>query len=268
MMADSDAAGDAAASRIALDTLEAFGTVLSVKLYRLKLDPPPSRPIIPCLDHEAMLHQTVAPHAAAYVQESASGDLHEVVFFPGNHRIEIDTMSTSGEASAESRGRFITFLRTRMPDYRVTVRRASRWRGDQRVAEACRAHVSLRDALLGTDMDAVARDIERLRTIGALMEKQSRVASWAVRTVTAPILAAAGVISYQVLESFTTRLGEGGVNALRYAVLSVLGAVFLYYGLKAVQLTGMSTRVWKRATEYTLILAERRRLLVAAHPPS
>jgi len=100
------------------------------------------------------------------------------------------------------------------------------------------------------------------------MEKQSRVASWAVRTVTAPILAAAGVISYQVLESFTTRLGEGGVNALRYAVLSVLGAVFLYYGLKAVQLTGMSTRVWKRATEYTLILAERRRLLVAAHPPS
>ena len=68
------------------------------------------------------------------------------------------------------------------------------------------------------------------------------------------------MVTYQVLGLLTARLGEGGVSALRYAVLSVLGAVFLYYGLKAVQLTGMSTRVWKRATEYSLILAERRRL--------
>ena len=113
-------------------------------------------------------------------------------------------------------------------------------------------------------MDAVAADIERLRTIGVLMEKQSRVTSWAVRTVTAPILAAAGVATYQVLGLFTARLGESGVSALRYAVLSALGAAFLYYGLKAVQLTGMSTRVWKRATEYGLILAERRRLGSAA----
>ena len=262
-----DADRDAAATQSALETLGAFGPVLSMKLYRLTLDPPPPLPIIPCLDHEAMLHQTVAPHAAAYVQEAASGELHEVVFIPADRCIEIDTMSTWSEASEESRGRLVTFLTARMSDYRVKIRRASPWRGDRRIAEACGAHVSLRDVLLGSNMDAVARDIERLRTIGALMEKQSRVASWAVRTVTAPILAAAGVISYQVLELFTTRLGEGGVNALRYAVLSVLGAVFLYYGLKAVQLTGMSTRVWKRATEYSLILAERRRLLVAAPPP-
>ena len=86
----------------------------------------------------------------------------------------------------------------------------------RRVAEACRAHVSLREVLLGGEMDAVAADIERLRTIGELMEKQSRVASWAARTVTAPVLAAAGV------------------SALRYAILSALGAAFLYYGLKAV----------------------------------
>ena len=258
------ASSDQAAVQTALDALAAFGPVLSMKLYRLKLDPTPALPIIPCLDHEAMLHQTVAPHAAAYVQESASGDLHEVVFIPADRRIEIDTVSTFKETSAESQNRLIAFLAERMPDYHVRVRRASRWRGDRRVAEACRAHVLLRDVLLGTDMDAVATDIERLRTIGSLMEKQSRVASWAVRTVTTPILAAAGVISFQVLELFTTRLGEGGVNALRYAVLSVLGAVFLYYGLKAVQLTGMSTRVWKRATEFSLILAERRRLLRAA----
>ena len=32
----------------------------------------------------------------------------------------------------------------------------------------------------------------------------------------------------------------------------MLGAWFLYYGLKAVQLTGIANRVWKRAAEYSL----------------
>lgn len=257
------ASSGAEAARSALDTLGLFGPILSIKLYRLTLDPRPSLPIIPCLDHEAMLHQNVAPHAAAYIQESTSGDLHEVVFIPSSRLIEIDTVSTGKETSEGSRARLTAFLAAHMPAYRVKVQRASRWRGDRRVTEACRAHVSLRDVLLGTDMDTVTRDIERLRTIGSLMEKQSRVASWAVRTVTAPILAAAGVISYQVLELFTTHLGETSVTTLRYAVLSLLGIAFLYYGLKAVQLTGMSTRVWKRATEYSLILAERRRTAAA-----
>ena len=251
---------DAAALRHALDQLGLFGPPRSMKLYRLALDLASTLPIIPCLDHEAMLHQTIAPHAAAYVEEMASGDLHEVVFIPSALRIEVDTVSTWGEASKESRGRLTAFLAAQLPAYRVKVQRGSRWRGDRRVAEACRAHVSLREVLTGTDMDAVAANIGRLRTIGALMEKQSRVASWAVRTVTAPVLAAAGVVTYQILGSFTARLGENGVSALRYAVLSALGAVFLYYGLKAVQLTGMSTRVWKRATEYSLILTERRKL--------
>ena len=38
----------------------------------------------------------------------------------------------------------------------------------------------------------------------------------------------------------------------------------LYYGLKAVQLTEMANRVWKRAAEYSLILAARRRLSAGA----
>jgi hypothetical protein len=92
------------------------------------------------------------------------------------------------------------------------------------------------------------------------MEKQSRVASWGVRTVTAPLLAAAGVLSFLILGRFTPALGDEGVTWLRYAVVTGLGAVFLYYGLKAVQLTEMSNRVWKRTAEYKLILAERRRL--------
>ena len=47
---------------------------------------------------------------------------------------------------------------------------------------------------------------------------------------------------------------------MRYGLLTVLGAWFLYYGVKAVQLTDMGNRVWKRSAEYRLILAERRRL--------
>ena len=245
---------------MAIEALGSFGRVLSIKLYRLKLDPAPPLPVLPCLDHEAMLHETAAPHAAAYVQETASGDLHEVVFTPDDRRIDVDTISTWREASEESHGRLIAFLAARLPGYRVNVQRASRWRGDRRVADACRAQVSLRDVLLGEDMDAVAAAVNRLQTVGALMEKQSRVASWAVRTVTAPILAAAGGLTYLVLGMFTAWLSENGVSALRYGVLGLLGIAFLYYGLKAVQLTEMSNRVWKRAAEYGLILAERRRL--------
>ena len=82
------------------------------------------------------------------------------------------------------------------------------------------------------------------------------MASWGVRTLTGPVLAATDVVAFLVLGSLTARLGESGVAALRYTVVGVLGAGFLYYGLKAVQLTEMVNRVWKRGAEYSLILAE------------
>ncbi len=62
------------------------------------------------------------------------------------------------------------------------------WRGERRVANACRAQVTLRDVLLSNDTASVTASINRLQTIGSLMEKQSRVASWGIRTVTGPIL--------------------------------------------------------------------------------
>jgi hypothetical protein len=62
------------------------------------------------------------------------------------------------------------------------------------------------------------------------------------------------------LGSLQDSLGESGLTVLRYTIIGVLGACFLYYGLKAVQLTAMSNRIWKRAAEYNLILIERRRL--------
>jgi len=132
------------------------------------------------------------------------------------------------------------------------------------VANACRAQVTLREVLTGTDMNAVKAQLDRLFTVGMLMEKESRVASWGVRTVTGPLLAAAGFVAYGILGYFVAELGQSLMEILRYGVVAALGAAFLYYGMKAVQLTGMSNRVWKRASEYNLILTERKRL---AAPP-
>jgi hypothetical protein len=255
-----DPAATATETAYALEAMRAFGPVLALKLYRISLDDPPAIPTLPCLDHEAMLHEGVPPHAAAYVQDSTSGDLHELVFVPAKKRIEVETMSTWQEQSEDSRVRLRAHLAQRFPAYRVKVNKGSFFRGDRRVANACRAQVTLRDVLTGTDMAAVKARLDRLFTVGMLMEKESRVASWGVRTVTGPLLAAAGFVLYGILGYFAADLGESGIDALRYAVVAVLGAVFLYYGMKAVQLTGMSNRVWKRASEYNLILTERKRL--------
>ena len=251
---------DSENARHSLEALRSFGPVLAIKLYRLTLDPAPAVPILPCLDHEAMLHETVAPHAAAYVQDGSSGDLHELVFIPSSKRIEVDSVSTWGENSEASHQRLIAMLGERFRDYSVRVTGPSWWRGERRVAHACRAQVSLRDVLLGRDTAAVKAQIDRLQTIASLMEKQSRVASWGIRTITGTVLAAAAFVLFAVFGFLTPTLGETGVAYLRYALISLIGAVFLYYGMKAVQLTEMSNRVWKRTAEYNLILSERKRL--------
>ena len=242
------------------DTLGDFGSVLTIKLYRLELSPAPAVPILPCLDHEAMLHHVVARHAAAYIQEKSSPDIHEVVFLPDERRIEVDIVSTWKEYSQESHQRLLAWLTQRFPDYKVVVTGPSRWRGHPRVAEACRAQVTLRDVLLGTDFDAIKARIDRLQTVSSLMEKHSRAASWGVRTVAGPVLPAVAVVTFLLLGSATGLIGEGMLNVLAYVVVGLIGTAFLYYGLKAVQLTEMSNRVWKRTAEYGLILAERRRL--------
>jgi hypothetical protein len=122
----------------AFEALNAFGPILSIKLYRLKLDPLPAVPISPCLDHEAMLHQHVAPHAAAYLQERATGELHELTLIPDERRIEIDTVSTWEEHSAESRQRLLAMLQERLPGYRVAVK------GPSGCAQSCSTRTSTR----------------------------------------------------------------------------------------------------------------------------
>ena len=243
-----------------LRELSTFGPVLAIKVYRLALDPVPAVPVLPCLDHEAMLHAGVAPHLAAYLQDGTSGDIHEIVVVPVKRRIELDTFSTWGEYSPESHARLLTTVSQRFPGYAVRAMSPSWWRGDSRVAASCRAQVTLRDVLLGRDVASVKAGIERLQAIAALMEKQSRVASWGIRTVTGPLLAAAGVVIYLMLSALRLRLGEPAVTALQYALIGLCGAWLVYYGLKAVQLTEMANRVWKRTAEYNLILSERKRL--------
>src|SRR5262249_25479105 len=124
---------DAAEAQRVLGLLQAFGPILSVKLYRLTLDRPPAVPLLPCLDHEAMLHQSIAPHAAAYVQDASSGDLHELVFIPASRRIEIDSVSTWGECTPASHDRLRAMIAKTYVDYRVSVRGPSWWRGERRV---------------------------------------------------------------------------------------------------------------------------------------
>jgi hypothetical protein len=241
------------------DSLGEFTTILAVKLYRLTLDPALPVPTLPCLDHEAMLHEGIAPHAAAYVEDRA-GNIHELVYIPDKARVDVDVVSTIGECSPDAHSRFVAELERRFPELRVRVIRASFLRGDRRVANACRAQVALRDVLVGPDLDRTKHAVDRLQTISSLMEKESRVASWGARTVMTPLIAVAGFVSYQVLGTFGRQDGSNWVSIARYVVITSVGAFFLYYGLKAVHLTEMANRVWKRSAEYGLILSERRRL--------
>jgi hypothetical protein len=251
-----------------VEALAPFGQVLAIKLYRLTLDAPATVPTLPCLDHEARLHQRVAPHASFYIQQLASGDLHEVAFTPSRRRIDIDIASTRGEFTVEGHAALRTSLAARFPGYRIREQRPSWWRGEGRVSEAVRAQITLREVLLDDDLPRIERRLNRLQIISSLMEKQSRVASWGVRTVSGAVLAAAGFLAYQLLGLFATRIGGTTVDQLRYTLVTLVGVAFLYYGLKAVQLTEMANRMWKRWAEYSLILSARRRLAATAqhHP--
>ena len=254
---------DGAACREFLDALSAFARLHAVKMYRVSVPLTERVPTLPCLDHEAKLHEGIPPHAAAYIEDVDGGGLHEVVYLPSRRRIEVDIVSTAGEHTQASRERLVERLRRRFPAHRIIVDGPSWLRGDRRVVRACRARAPLREILTGRDFPTLHRAVDELQTVSAVMEKQSRVASWSVRTVTGPLLALGGFLSYQVLGLLTERMGPTAVQGLQYLAVGVLGAVFLYLGLKAVHLTEVSGRIWKRAAEYRLILRDRERLASA-----
>ena len=246
------------------DGLTELCVVRSLKIYRFNLDPVPRVPVLPCLDHEAMLHEGIPRHASAYVEDRASGDIFEILFVPADSLVELDIVSAADEHSPRSRERLMGQLKQRFPNYTVRTNKPSYLRGDRRVMQACRAQVSLREVLHSNDFPRLDGALERLRTIASLMEKESRVASWAVRTVTTPLLAAAGFLIFAVVGGMGARIGDGSVRIIQATVVGSLGALFLYYGIRAVHLTAMASRLWKRAAEYGLIVSERRRL--KSHP--
>jgi hypothetical protein len=238
-----------------LRALAELGEVLALKQYRVSIDPASRIPVLPCLDHEALLHEGIAPHLAAYVRDRTN-NLHEAVWIPKELRIDLDVASTMGECTADSQATFKDALVQRFPDHQVHVTPVSWLKGDRRVAHACRGQVTLRDVLMGQDLDGTTRAVKRLEVIGALMEKQSRVASWGARTIMTPFLALVGLL---IVWSLGVNAGAWWVVVTRY-ILTLTGLFFLYAGLKAVHLAEMANRVWKRSAEYGLILSERRRL--------
>ena len=237
-----------------LETLSSVFYIRAVKSYRVENSVPAGIPVIPCLDHEAKLHARIPAHVSAYIEDKSSGDVHEVGFYPARSKLVLDTVSTHGEHSDASQDRLRTFLADRFEDLQVQLCGPSYIRGDERAAQAARAQVTLREVLTGEDHENTAREISRLKAVASLMEKESRVASWGVRTATVPIL---GVVGFLIVLALNAM---GWSQWVYYATLTPLGAALLYVGLKAVHLTEVSNRVWKRGAEYELILAERRRL--------
>src|SRR5262245_23075414 len=207
------------------ERLRMFSTPLAIKLYRIRLNEAPTVPVLPCLDHEAMLHEGIAAHAAAYIQD-VSGNLHEVVYIPEARRIDVDVVSTMGECTTRSHDQLVATLKTTFPHLTIRVVGPSWLRGDRRVAKACRAQVALRDVLTGTDLDETKRAVDRLQMISSLMEKESRVASWGARTVMTPILAVAGFLTYQLLGRLGGHIDSNTVELLRYAIIGILGGSF------------------------------------------
>ncbi len=240
-----------------LDTLAQEHRLICTKSYRLEL--PPHLPVIPCLDHEAQLQGNPPPHLSVYL-EDPSGEFHEVGFVPGERRVSLDVASTLAETSAEAREQLVVRLRKLFPEYTVVEQPPSLVRGDAWVAKVVRAQVRLRDVLVGDDAASVRYKLEHLRAIADLMEKESRVSSWGIRTMTPLLLGGAGVGSYMFLGLFDKSLTPWQVMNLRYTALTLLGGAFMYIGMKAVYLTSLGTRVWKRATEYRLILDARQRV--------
>src|SRR5262245_6654048 len=103
-----------------IDKLYEFSKIHALKLYRVQVDAPPRVPTLPCLDHEALLHEAISPHAAAYVEDTR-GSLHEVVFVPDERKVFLDVVSTMGECTDDGRERALAELKARFPGYAVRV---------------------------------------------------------------------------------------------------------------------------------------------------
>lgn len=226
--------------------------VLNLKDYRLDLHPPLGVPVTPCLDHEAQIHEHELPHLGGYVQHRETGQICGVVYLPVPRRIIVEEEQLDSERELEE---LASFFRARYPDHDVKVQRLRRGSAYVRARDVAEAHVPLECVLAGEDQPSIQTHLDQLNGISTLMEKESRVTSWGMRTAYAPLMAA---IAFLLVLAFPDGGGAFQVGDwIRLGCLLAIGGAFLYYGLKAVQLTKTATRLNKRIQEYRFILAAR-----------
>lgn len=245
---------DAAACCEFLKTLTRNHRLYCIKTHRIEL--PPDLPVIPCLDHEAQLTGHADPHISVYLEDSG-GDVHEVGLIPVSRSIVVDVASTMAETSREATQQLVGQLRKLFPGSSVSAKSPSILRGDRRVSVLLRAQLRLRDVLHGNDGPDLRFNLEKVRAISDLMEKELRVYSWSVRTMS-PVLGGAGVAAYIAIGIFKHNMSDKEIETIRAVSAFIFSTVFLYFGMRAVYLTELATRVWKRATEYKLILDARK----------
>ena len=238
--------------------------VLDVKDYRLRLRALPGVPITPCLDHEAQIHEHALPHLGTWVQNRETGRLVGVVYFPIPRRIVVEQEADDCEQELEE---IAGFLRQRFPEHEVKVERLRRGSAFVRARDVAEAHVPLVDVLTNADVSGLSGSLDQLNGISTLMEKESRVTSWGMRTAYAPLMAAIAFLLVLAFPSGARSLADFGFGDwARVLCLLAIGGAFLYYGLKAVQLTKTATRLNKRIQEYRFVLAARAALTAA--PPA
>lgn len=243
--------------------LAKFFDILAVKEFRIHTSLPSKIPRIPCLDHEARLYAFHDPHVSFYLVPKRNSDgipILEAAYYLGRDTWSIDYDPEEPRRTDGARSDLAKTLKKIFPGDKVVLASLpSIFSAQPRVCEVAEAQLTLREVLTGRDMAGCRKKMDRLAGITQIIEKKSRVSSWGIRTASPPVIAAAAALIYVG----NTQLGEiispSGLELLTRLLVVGLGMIFLYFGMKAVQLTSVSTRLSKKLQEYSFILAERQR---------
>ena len=254
LVASGDETSDESAllSQLFFDVMLSQYNLLSLKTFRIDLPRCNGLPCTPCLSHEVQLHAHDVPHVGGYVQDRETGALMGVVYVPLMRQIIVEEETVGTEREMESCQRF---LQIRFPEHDVRVTRLKNNSAYNRARDVAEAHLPLLDVLTEIEHEPLRIQLAQLNGIATLMEKESRVTSWGMRTAYAPLAAAIAFVLVLVFPSQATGLSDfAWMDWMRLALLLLFGGGFLYYGLKAVQLTKTATRLNKRIREYEFVL--------------
>lgn len=244
--------------------LAKFFDILAVKEFRIHTTLPSRVPRIPCLDHEARLYAFHEPHVSFYlVPKRNSGHIPilEAAFYLSRNIWIIDHDPEKPRRTGGARSDLANTLEKIFPGDKVVLGALpSIFSAQPRVCEVAEAQLTLKEVLTGRDMVGCRKKMERLAGITEIIEKKSRVSSWGIRTASPPVIAAAAALIYVGNTQLGKIISPAALELLTRSLVVGLGMIFLYFGMKAVQLTSVSTRLSKKLQEYSFILAERQRI--------